>query len=118
MNYTSENTDPKLCIKQVKRYQSLQPMSYDVYKVSIECLERSFNMACAELKAYPKGKLGLTLDSAKDKRWHELRKVKEIYQGGMRKLNRMAPKSYLLKRRDERRAQKHSVSKANECVGA
>ena len=100
-----ENTDPKLCIKQVKHYESLQPMEYDIYKVSIECLERSFDMACAELKAYPKGNLGLTLDSAKDKRWHELRKVKEIYQNGMRKLNRMAPKSYLLKRREEIRAQ-------------
>jgi len=115
---TSENTDPKLCIKQVNHYESLQPMAYDVYKVSIECLERSFDMACNELKAYPKGNLGLTLDSAKDKRWHELHKVKEIYQGGMRKLNRMAPKSYLLKRREEIRAQKHSASKANECVGA
>jgi len=113
-----ENTDPKLCIKQVKHYESLQPMDYDIYKVSIECLERSFDMACDELKAYPKGKLGLTLDSAKDERWHELRKVKEIYQGGIRKLNRMAPKSYLLKRRDERRVQKHSASVERECVGA
>ena len=109
-----ENTDPKLCIKQVNHYESLQPMAYDVYKVSIECLERSFDMACNELKAYPKGNLGLTLDSAKDKRWHELHKVKEIYQGGMRKLNSMAPKSYLLKRREEIREQKHSVSVERE----
>ena len=101
-----ENTDPKLCIKQVKHYESLQPMEYDIYKVSIECLERSFDKACDELKAYPKGNLGLTLDSAKDERWHELRKVKEIYQNGIRKLNRMAPKSYLLKSRGERRAKR------------
>ena len=118
MNYILENTDTKLCTKQVDHYESLQPMSYDVYKGSIEFLERSFDMACDELKAYPKGNLGLTLDSAKDKRWHELRKVKEIYQGGMRKLNRMAPKSYLLKRREEIRAQKHSASVERECVGA
>ena len=107
-----ENTDLNLCRKQVKHYESLQPMEYDIYKVSIECLERSFDMACDELKEYPKGSLGLTLDVAKDKRWRELRKVKEIYQEGIKKLNRMIPKSYLLKRRQERRAQKCSVSVA------
>ena len=81
-------------------------MNYPIYKVSIECLEKSLDQACNELKAYPKGKLGLTLESAKDDRWRELRKVKDVYMQGIRKLNRMAPKSFLLKRRDERREQK------------
>ena len=79
-------------------------MNYLVYKVSIECLENSLDQTCNELKAYPKGNLGLTLDSAKDERWHELRKVKDVYMKAMRKLNRMAPKSFMLKLRDERRA--------------
>ena len=52
------------------------------------------------------GNLGLTLDKryAKDERWHELRKVKDVYMKAMRKLNRMAPKSFMLRLRDERRA--------------
>ena len=79
-------------------------MNYPIYKVSIEYLENSLDKACNELKAYPKGKLGLTLESAKDDRWRELRKVKDIYMQGIRKLNRMAPKAFLLKRRDERQA--------------
>jgi len=81
-------------------------MNYPIYKVSIESLENSLDQTCNELKAYPKGSLGLTLDSAKDDRWRELRKVKDIYMQGIRKLNRMAPKAFLLKRRDERREQK------------
>jgi len=81
-------------------------MNYPIYKVSIESLETSLDQTCNELKAYPKGNLGLTLDSAKDDRWRELRKVKDIYMQGIRKLNRTAPKAFLLKRRDERREQK------------
>ncbi len=98
----SKNTNPNLCRKQVKHYESLQPMEFEVYKVSIDFLEKSFNQACEELQGYVKGSLGLTLN--KDDRWRELRQVKAIYQKGIRKLNRMIPKSYLLRLRDERRA--------------
>jgi len=83
-------------------------MNYPVYKVSIECLEKSLDQTCNELKAYPKGKLGLTLDSAKDDRWRELRKVKDVYMKAIRKLNSIAPKAFLLKRRDERKAQRQA----------
>ena len=79
-------------------------MNYPIYKVSIESLETSLDQTCNELKAYPKGNLGLTLDSAKDDRWRELRKVKDVYIQGIRKLNRMAPKAFLLKRRNERQS--------------
>tara|TARA_R110000796_G_scaffold221258_1_gene337343 strand:+ start:133 stop:447 length:315 start_codon:yes stop_codon:yes gene_type:complete len=97
----SKNTDPNLCRKQVKHYESLQPMEFDIYKVSIDCLEKSFNQACTELQGYPKSSMGLTLN--KDNRWRELRQVKAIYQKGIQKLNRMIPKSYLVRLRDERR---------------
>ena len=111
----SKNTDPNLCIKQVKHYESLQPMEFEIYKVSIDCLEKSFKQACTELQGYAKSSMGLTLN--KDDRWKELRQVKAIYQKGIQKLNRMIPKSYLLRLRDERK-KKHLLSKANECVGA
>jgi len=97
----SKNTDPNLCKKQVKHYESLQPMEFEIYKVSIDCLEKSFDKACKELQGYAKNSLGLTLN--KDNRWRELRQVKAIYQKGIQKLNRMIPKSYLLRLRDERR---------------
>ena len=100
--YLSKNTDSNLCKKQVKHYESLQPMEFEIYKVSIDCLEKSFDKACKELKGYDKSSLGLTLN--KDDRWRELRQVKAIYQKGIQKLNRMIPKSYLLRLRDERRA--------------
>ena len=81
-------------------------MNYEVYKVSLQCLEDSLDQTCNELKAYPKGNLGLTLDSAKDDRWRELRKVKDVYLKAIKRLNRLAPKSFLLKARDERRAKR------------
>ena len=113
----SKNTDPNLCRKQVKHYESLQPMEFDIYKVSIDCLEKSFNQACTELQGYPKSSIGLTPNFYQTDRWRELRQVKAIYQKGIQKLNRMIPKSYLLRLRDERK-KKHLLSKANKCVGA
>ena len=76
-------------------------IEFETYKVSIDCLEKSFNQACKELQGYAKSSMGLTLN--KDDRWRELRQVKAIYQKGIQKLNRMIPKSYLLRLRDERK---------------
>jgi len=98
----SKNTDPKLCKKQVKHYESLQPMEFEIYKVSIDCLEKSFDKVGIKNLVWTWTAPGLTLN--KDDRWRELRQVKAIYQKGIQKLNRMIPKSYLLRLRDERRA--------------
>ena len=60
------------------------------------------------LKAYPQNNMGIPLDSAKDARWHNLRKEAENRRSKLRKVNAFIIKNYKKELRAERDARREA----------
>lgn len=67
---------------------------YEIAKQTKLALENSADEISKELKKYPRGDMGLTLDSAKDERWHNLKREYDKANKAVGNFNRQFLKKY------------------------
>ena len=83
-------------------------MTYETYISAIESVEKCCKIASdkmKELKGNEKGAMGLTADKVKAlPSFRQAKREFETFFNSMRVINSTAPKDYLKRRRDERRA--------------
>lgn len=83
-------------------------MKYETYISAIESLEKCCKLASdkmKELKSKERGAMGLTPDKIKSSpSFRQAKREFDTFFNSMRVINSVAPKAYLKRRRDERRA--------------
>jgi hypothetical protein len=90
-----------------------QPTDYESAKIVRDEINASWDKVCQDLKSYPKGSMGLTLDSAKDSRWHSLMKQSDNHRKQLQNFNRVFVKKFkkeILQERKEKRGYQLSQS--------
>jgi hypothetical protein len=85
---------------------SLNNLNYEQAKIIRDGINEDWDKVTSELKSYPKGTMGLTLDSAKDSRWHLLMNQSDSCRKHLQKFNRFFVKQFkkeILQERKEKR---------------
>ena len=79
---------------------------YEQAKIARDEINAGWDAVAAELKSYPRGPMGLTLDAAKDSRWHSLMRQSDKFRKQLQDFNRVFVKKFkkeILKERKEKR---------------
>jgi len=73
---------------------NLDNLTFEQAKIIRDSIEAEWDKVGNALKEYPRGAMGLTLDSAKDSRWHNLMKESDKCRKNLQTFNKFFVKKF------------------------
>lgn len=73
---------------------NLDNLTFEQAKLIRDSIEAEWDKVGNELKEYPRGVMGLTLDSSKDSRWHFLMKESDKCRKNLQNFNKVFVKKF------------------------